>query len=45
MGNQVRSDIPLSENVGTFKVRKSFPQTVVRESALGALHLCVKGGL
>jgi hypothetical protein len=44
MSNQVRTDIPLSENVGAFKVRKRFDQAVVGESALGALHLGVKGG-
>lgn len=44
MRKHVRPDIPLSENVGTFKVRKRFRQIVVCERALGALHLAVKGG-
>ena len=44
MSNQVRSDIPLSENVGTFKVRECLLQTVIGESAFGALHLRLKGG-
>ena len=36
--------MPLSENVSTFKVRESFLQAIVGESALSAFHLCVKGG-
>ncbi len=37
--------MPLSQNVGTFKMRKSLSQTVVGQSTLGVLHLGVKSGL